>query len=229
MKVRYVVSQIDWTKEEYGRGPYLRRTPRATPVADYKTFEAAEFDRRRREEQARAGVNPFLYGGGALFYQTDFAAPYLHDWLMDSAIEPPDRPQAHRDWIEWWDSSAGTWSAAQLEHAWAAMHKVQFFAVSETYPARKAYVVVEVNWTWHDMPTLFADHEGGNVMRAYRSKANADAECARMNRERQQQSEHAGYSSFTREWRGDGTDQRQTGMEETQFFEVVEIELGDAE
>jgi hypothetical protein len=228
MKVRYVVSQIDWAKGDRAY-PYLRRTPRTTPVADYKTFEAAEFDRRRREEQARAGVNPFRYGGESLFYQTDFAAPYLHDWLMDAAINPPERPQAHGDWVAWWDRCAHAWSAAQLEHAWAAMHKVGFFEITEAHPDRKAYVVVEVNWTWHDMATVFADHEGGNVVRAYRSKANADAECARLNRERQQQPRHAGYSSFTREWRGDGSDSRQTNMEETQFFEVVEIELGDAE
>jgi hypothetical protein len=86
--------------------------------------------------------------------------------------------------------------------------------------------VVEVNWTWQDEPTLYADYEGGSVARAFRSKKAAEAECERLNRERQLQSEHQGFSYFTKRTRGDG--QGVAGsMGETEFFEVVQIDLPD--
>jgi hypothetical protein len=89
--------------------------------------------------------------------------------------------------------------------------------------------VIELNWTWHDEPTLYADYEGGNVIRAFRSKRAAEAECERLNRERQHQNEHQGFSYFTRSTRGTGADDQSRGMADTVFFEVVEIELGEDE
>ncbi|MCI0701767.1 MAG: hypothetical protein L0241_11845 [Planctomycetia bacterium] len=223
---RFVVSQIDWIHSEYG-DRYYRHTPRSERVAEFASFDEAEADRRKREAISRRDVNPFQYGGAALFYQTSLDGPRLHDWLMDVGIEPPENPKGHADWIAWWDAFAHTWSAEQLAHAWQAFDKVRFFKVTEVRPNRKAYVVTEVNWTWHDEPTLEADYEGGNMVRAYRSKTAAEAECDRLNRERQAQPEHNGYSSFTRESRRDGADQMGLDISQTVFFEVVEIELGD--
>ena len=170
-------------------------------------------------------MNPFRYGGEALFYQTSLDAPRLHDWLMDAGIEPPAHPNQHAAWAAWWDESARTWSAEQREHAWAAFDKVRFYEVTEEHPTRKAYVVVELNWLWEDEPTLDADYEGGNMVRAFRSKANAEAECGRLNRERQAQERHRGYSHFTRSSRAGEEGAEPRDIADTVFFEVVEIEL----
>jgi len=225
---RFVVAQIDWARGEYSEDDYFRRTVRTTSVASFATFDEAEADRRRREEERRATENPFRLGGAALFYQTSLDAPRLHDWLMDVGIDPPAKPQGHKSWAEWWDESSRGWSAEQRAHAWAAMDKVRFFTVAEERPDRKAYVIQELNWRWEDEPTLYADYEGGNMVRAFRSRAAADAECDRLNKERQAQADHEGFSSFTRCSRigeREGTD---LAISETIFFEVVEIELEDA-
>lgn len=226
--VRFVVAQIDWARSEYSEDDYFRRTVRTTPVASFATFDEAEADRRRREEERRATENPFRLGGGSLFYQTSLDAPRLHDWLMDAGIEPPAKPKGHETWVAWWDESSREWSAEQRAHAWAALDKVRFFAVSEERPNRKAYVIQELNWRWEDEPTLYADYEGGNMVRAFRSKVAADAECDRLNKERQAQADHEGFESFTRSSRIDGRGAPDLDIKETIFFEVVEIDLEDA-
>jgi hypothetical protein len=129
---RYVVSRIDWAESEYGDA-YKRRTPRTVRVASFRSFDAAEFDRRRREAECRRQVNPFLYGGEALFYQSSLDAPRLHDWLMDAGIEPPANPNSHAARATWWNAYAHTWSAEQLAHAWAALDKVRFFEITEEH------------------------------------------------------------------------------------------------
>ena len=221
---RFVVSQIDWARNEYG-DTYFRRTPRAARVAAFASFDEAEADRQAREAEFRRRANPFLYGGEALFYQSSLDGPRLHDWLLDVGIEPLASPNGHSAWIAWWDTVAHLWSADQVAHAWTAFDKVRFFEVHEECLSRKAYVIVELNWLWEDEPTLEADYEGGNVVRAYRSKSTAGAECDRLNRERQAQGTHRGYSSFTRRTRGDGSDDVSRPITEAVFFEVVEIEL----
>jgi hypothetical protein len=224
---RFVVSAIDWARGEYTEDDYFRRTVRTEPVASFATFDEAEADRRRREEERRATENPFYHGGPSLFYQTSLDGPRLHDWLMDVGIEPPARLKGHGTWAEWWDKSFHKWSAEQRAHAWAAMDKVRFYQVSEERPNSKVYVIQELNWRWEDDPTLYADYEGGKMVRAFRSKAAAEQECDRLNRERQAQPDHDGFSSFTRETRKGGAAEAGLDISETIFFEVVEVELGD--
>ena len=160
---RFVVGRIDWVESEYWRYVHVgescgrfasRRSGRSMPPNSTG---------RRREAEARSDANPFLYGGEALFYQTSLDAARLHDWLMDAGIEPPAEPNGHSAWVAWWNACAHAWSAEQLAHAWAAFDKVRFFEVTEEHLMRKAYVVVEVNWTWQDEQTLYADYEGGRV------------------------------------------------------------------
>lgn len=57
--VRFVVSEIDWARDEDDADDYFRRTVRTTRVASFATFDEAEADRRRREEKRRATENPF--------------------------------------------------------------------------------------------------------------------------------------------------------------------------
>lgn len=223
---QFVVARIDWAKGEYG-DPFARRTPRTAPVATFATFDEAEADRRAREAEERQRVNPFRYGGEALFYQSSLDAPRLHDWLMDAGIEPPESPKAHAAWAAWWDAFASKWTAEQLAHAWAALDKVRFFEVREERTGPKAYAILELHWKWEDEPTLWADYEGGRAVRAFRTEDKAEAECARLNRERQAQADHNGYSSFTRNTRAGEADAGSLPITETVFFEVIEIEVGD--
>lgn len=222
-KARFVVSEIDWAKNEDASDDYARRTVRYTAVAKFNTFDAAEADRRTREAEKRVGENPFEYGGPSLFYQTSLDGPRLHDWMMDAGIAPPEKLKGHATWVEWWLLESRKWTAEQRAHAWAAMDKVQFFTVTEEPAGRKAYVIQELNWRWEDEPTLYADYEGGKVVRAFRSKKAAEAECARLNAERQSQDDHDGFESFSRGSRIDGGPD--TDISETVFFEVVEILL----
>jgi hypothetical protein len=226
---KFVVTEIDWAKNEDASDDYARRTLRTTPVAIFATFEAAEADRRKREAEKHATENPFEYGGPSLFYQTSLDGPRLHDWLMDAGITPPEKLRGHATWAEWWLLNSRKWSAEQRAHAWAAMDKLRFFTVTERPPGRKAYVIQEVNWRWEDEPTLYADYEGGHVVRAFRSKAAAEAECDRLNEERQSQDDHNGFEYFTRGTRIDDDGEGGTHISETEFFEVVEVWLEDEE
>jgi hypothetical protein len=225
--VRFVVSKIDWVRAE-SDGPYFRRTARTAPVAEFAAFDEAETDRRRREAELRATVNPFRYGGAALFYQTALDAPRLHDWLMDAGIEPPKKTDEHAAWISWWKWHSQTWTDEQRAHVWAALDKVQFFLVIEEHPRSRAYVIVDLHWRWCDEPTVVADYEGGQVVKAFRTKAAAEEECARLNRKRQAQGDHDGFESFTRAYRiGEKKSAPDLDISETIFFEVVEIEVED--
>jgi hypothetical protein len=225
--LRFVVSELDWARDEYSEDDYFRRTARTKPVASFATFEEAEADRGRREDERRATENPFRFGGASVFFQSSLDGPRLHDWLMDAGIDPPAKLKGHASWAEWWDETSGKWTAEQRAHAWAALDKVRFFAVTEERPGRKAYVIQELHWAWHDEPTLIADYEGGLVVRAFRSRAAAEAECERLNRECQAQAEHNGFSSFTRSSRIGTPDAPYLDISETIFFEVVEVDLGD--
>lgn len=226
---RFAVSEIGWARDEDAPGDYARRTVAAVPVASFGSFEEAEADRRQREEERRKTENPFEYGGPSLFYQTSLDGPRLHDWMMDAGIAPPAGLKGHATWVEWWRLESREWTAEQRAHAWAAMDKVRFFTVTEERPARKAYVIQELHWRWEDEPTLFADYEGGKVVRAYLSKAAAEAECARLNEERQAQDDFEGFEYFSRSTRRDDGE-ADTGIANTVFFEVVEVQLeGDAE
>jgi hypothetical protein len=223
---RYAVRKIGWHENEYCGGGYSRLNPATETVGTFATREEADADARRREAVAREAANPFRFGGASLFYQSSLEAPQLHDWFLDAGIDPPPAPDDHADWIRWWVTSSPKWTAEQHAHAWAGLDRVRFFEVAEVSPT-KAYVVMEINWSWHDEAWLDADPEGGNPVRAYRSRERAEAECARLNRERQEGGEHLGYSLFNANSRVTDTGgDWATSIRETVFFEVVEIDVG---
>jgi hypothetical protein len=228
-KPSFAVRRLAWDKPEHERD-YYRVLPKATSVAVFATFPEADEDRARRETEARSGVNPFRYGGAALFYQTSFDAPRLHDWLLDGRIEPPSNPTGHLSWARWWEASVAAWGPDPLAHVWQALDKVRFFEVVVQFPVSKVYVVSEINWTWNDEPHLDADTEGGKAVRAFRNRELALAECDRLNDERRQQSEYQGYFTFDyryREGKGPSGDGPRLDIRAAVFFEVVELEVGD--
>src|SRR5262245_42466585 len=135
--VRFVVSQIDWAKDQYGGDNYFRRTAPLLRLSGLDTFDDAEPYRSAKAAARCPGAHLFLHGGAALFYQPSLDAPRLHDWLMDAGIEPPTEPPDHSAWVEWWRASVHKWSAEQRAHAWSALDKVRFFTVSEERPSSK--------------------------------------------------------------------------------------------
>jgi hypothetical protein len=139
---RHAVRKLGWYQPPHG-DPYTRRLPSADGVATFGSFDEAEADRSEREADARAGENPFRFGGASVFFQSSLDGPRLHDWLMDAGIDPPESELRHADWRGWWDAFAHTWSADQLAHAWAAFDKVRFFDVAET-PPETAHVTVAI-------------------------------------------------------------------------------------
>src|SRR6266545_4573212 len=178
----YTVRKLGWYQPPHG-DPYTRRLPTAAQVAVFGTFDEAEMHRRTLEAEARASENPFRFGGGSVFFQSSLDGPRLHDWLMDTGIEPPASELRHSDWRVWWNSFAHTWSEHQLAHAWAAFDKVRFYDVAEAGPS-SAHVVIEIVWgrlerSWG---TRCAGTEGGRLVRVFHRVSTAEALCARRNR-----------------------------------------------
>lgn len=177
---RYTVRRVGWFQPPHG-DPYTRRMPSAEPVARFGSFDAAETYRREVEAAARAGENPFRFGGASVFFQSSLDGPRLHDWLMDAGIDPPANELRHSDWRAWWDAFAHTWSEYQLAHAWAAFDKVRFFDIAEQ-PTDAAHLLLLISFS-RDRGTLSAATEGGQAVGAYRAADAAEAERARRERE----------------------------------------------
>lgn len=200
----------------YEARPFRRRLPRVDTVAVHSTYEAAHADATERDLAVwrSAGFDPFAFAG-PVFYLSSLPDPVLRDWLLDRGVEPPDAGEA---WPAWYARAKP--DPLSLRDG---LDRLRFFDAAPARP--KVYAVVEINWTWNDESTLNADAEGGNTVRAYRRRASADAECARLNNERQAQGEHDGYSSFESESRANGHEPRH--ISETVFFEVVELDAGE--
>jgi hypothetical protein len=173
---RFLVRRLGWHQNPHGDN-YTRRLPLAVPVADFETFDEAEKERRRREQEARAGENPFRFGGATLFFQTSLDRPRLHDWLLDGGIDPPTDQFRHRDWREWWDFFAHTWTESQIEHAWQGLDKVRFFDVVEEESPDRFHVVTRLQYARALRASSGSDREGGTLWRVYRKEKTAVAAC----------------------------------------------------
>jgi hypothetical protein len=167
----YVVQRLNWRRHAHG----LVRLPGRTRLQSFPDPGAAQADCRRREQEARARVNPFTCGGPALHHQTRFDEGRLCDWLLDAGVEPPDpAPGTGRAWAAWWDQAHAKWSDLQRDKVWEALDRVRFFEVVQR-PARPlGYVVVWINWAYND-EYFVAEHEGGAVNVAFRNRKKAQS------------------------------------------------------
>lgn len=222
---RYAVRRLTWARNDYADDRYYRLVPEAgTPeVTDLDSYEAAVAECRELEAEARAAANPFEYGGPGLFYQSSLDGPRFHDWLLDAGIDPPPPDDPARR-IIWWQTRSANLTPAQREKVWEALDKVRIFEVTEDGP-RKAYVVVEVTWTWNDEPWLDADPEGGRPQKAFRDRAKAEAYCEQLNRQKRAEND-LGFESFNYEGRAGhrGAGETVYPIEEAAFYEVIEVE-----
>jgi hypothetical protein len=174
---RFVVKRLNWY-EEYG-GRLLRR-PGEVAVGSFATFDEADAERAKREEELRKRVNPFECGA-AVQYWTHLDEPRLRDWLMDHGIEPPKaKKDGATNWSAWWKRNQKALGAEKRAAVWEVLDKVRFFAVREEPVRPVGYAVVEINWEYND-EYYDADADGGRLLTVYRSRERAEAECAARN------------------------------------------------
>jgi hypothetical protein len=177
--VRYVVSRYRWWWWKW-KAQY-RRMPGAVAVASFATFAEADAERARREAESRAKVNPFTCGG-AVHHWTHLDEPRLRDWLMDHGIDPPAAKNGTTDWAEWWKKNNKKLGAEKCAAVWEVLDKVRFYTVREQPVRPVGYAVVGVNWEYND-EYYDAHPESAHLVKVYRSRDRAEAECARQNEE----------------------------------------------
>lgn len=176
---RFVVKRLNWF-EEYGEK--LLRRPGEVAVVSFATFDEADAERAKREDELRKRVNPFECGD-AVHYWTHLDEPRLRDWLMDHGIEPPKaKKDGTTNWSAWWKKNQKQLGAEKRAAVWEVLDKVRFFAVREEPVRPVGFAVVEINWEYNDA-TYDADAEGGLLLKVYRSRERAEAECAARNAE----------------------------------------------
>jgi hypothetical protein len=172
---RFVVKRLNWW-DEYG-GKLVRR-PGEVAVASFATFDEADAERAKREDGYRKRLNPFECGL-AIYHLTHLDEPRLRDWLMDHGIDPPEsKTDGTTNWAAWWKKYQKKLGAEKRAAVWEVLDKVRFFAVREEPVRPVGYAVVEVHWNYND-EYYDADADGGKLVKVYRSRERAEAECSR--------------------------------------------------
>jgi len=180
---RFVVKRLNWI--EHYNGSWLRQ-PGEVAVVSFATFEEADAERAKRESEMRKKVNPFACGAAVHFW-SHLDEPRLRDWLMDRGIDPPAaKNDGTTDWAGWWKKSGKKLSPEKRESVWEALDKMRFFMVREEPVRPVGYAVVEVHWEYNDN-YYDANPSCGQLLKVYRLRERAEAECARRNEEAREQ------------------------------------------
>jgi hypothetical protein len=204
----FVVSRANWR----AANDTLVRLGGETRVTAFDTFEEADRDRAARELRAREHVNPFRCGTHwaershmpesvfcDFLEDVDIVLP-LFDPVGDTdslgqpltrytraMMEAKPLPEGvYRSWAHWWDQCRAALAPNQVARVWEAMDRVKFYSVSERPKRSVAYLVLEVQWNYND-EWFYPPAEGGAPHTAYRTRARADEECARLNAEAREQ------------------------------------------
>lgn len=223
---RFVVRRLGWHQAPHG-DKYTRRLPTARPVACFNHFDDAEYDRRRREYDARSGENPFRHGGATLYFQSSLDNERLHDWMLDGGIDPPaellNKPAwqvQHRNWMEWWAAFAHTWNDDQLVHAWQGLDKARFFDVIEE-PGDTFHILMELDLLRGTTLAGDAHQEGGAIVRVYRNARPGATACERLNDERRRARLDHGW--FSLEFDQEAEERWARRVAESRDFAVTEV------
>lgn len=172
---RFVLNRLNWTR--VGRDHFERRTG-FVRVASFDTADAAHAELWRRELAARGKINPFACGP-PVHSQTTLPEPIFRDWLLDRGVTPPKPGATRRQWETWWKAAQKKWSADTRLAVWDGLDRVRFYEVVERPAATVVYAVAQLAWVYNDEG--FDASVGDMILQAYRSRANAEAECARQN------------------------------------------------
>lgn len=204
----FVVSRANWR----AANDTLVRLGGETRVAAFDTFEEADHDRAALEAAARAHVNPFrcgtLWADRSHMPESVFC-DFLEDVDIvlplfdpvgdtDSLGQPLNRytravmeakalPEGvYRSWAHWWDKCRASLAPNQIARVWEAMDRLRFYSVSERPKRALAYLVLEIQWQYND-EWYYPPAEGGAPHTAYRTRARAEEECARLNAQAREQ------------------------------------------
>jgi hypothetical protein len=176
--VRFVVSRYRWLRHSWPE--HYSRLPGTVAVASFATFEEADAERAKREALARAKVNPFACGAG-VHHWTHLDEPRLRDWLMDHGIEPPASPaDGTGEWAKWWKKHRKQLGAEKRAAVWEILDKVRFYGVKEQPVRPVGYAVLGVNWEYND-EYYDANPQSGKLVKVFRSRERAEAECEKQN------------------------------------------------
>lgn len=231
----YVLNRLNWARTDYPYAGTLTRLPGSTRLESFEDYEKAEQTRIEMENQARGKFNPFLCGGPALHFQTSFDADRLHDWLLDSGVEPPSvGKKGSRDWKKWWEQTGSRLDEWQTAKVWEALDRVRFYEVVQR-PARPVvYVVTEIHWEYND-EGYDPDVEGGRALLAFTSREKAERHRQELEKQRRQAYGNAfyGYDMTGRiHWKNPFEEVSDTSVwgndlpdDFPLFYEVVEVEL----
>jgi hypothetical protein len=98
-----------------------------------------------------------------------------------AALEMQPLPEGvYRSWAHWWDKCRAALAPNQVARVWEAMDRLKFYSVSEQPKRAVAYLVLEIQWQYND-EWYYPPAEGGAPHTAFRTRARAEAECARLN------------------------------------------------
>jgi hypothetical protein len=169
--VIYVVQRLEWRAVSEG----LLRLPGRTRLVSFAEHDQAEAECRKREDEARAGINPFTCDGPALITKTSLDEGRLHDWILDLDLTPPRNSKTDRDWVGWWKKTAPRMTDLQRARMWEAFDRLRFFEVVERPQRRLGYALVRINWEYSD-EYYYAEPEGGTVFTIYLDRTKALSE-----------------------------------------------------
>lgn len=169
----FVLERVNWRRTRHS----CVRLPGATRVRSFDDPQAAYQEQKRLEAEARDRVNPFICGGSMLHCQVSLPPEALCDWLYEAGITPPPDPsRLSEPWAKWWAAEHAQWTTEQRERVWEAVDRIRFYRVVERELCPLLYVVVEILWLYNDS-WYDANPEGGSVVRAFRTRAQAQAYC----------------------------------------------------
>jgi hypothetical protein len=176
----YTVQRRNWVRHDTAvvgdpERKRLIRLPGFVRLASFENEADALAECANLEEQTRRAVNPFACDGDGLHFQTSFDTDRLHDWLLDADITPPEAGEKGRDWLGWWEATRDSLSEMQWLHVWQALDRIVFHEVVSRPRKPVVYVIAQISWLYNDY-SFDPRPEGGVPIKAYRSRARAEAE-----------------------------------------------------
>ena len=229
----YEVRTIEWLRNDRWERSLWLRSPASEPMARHADYAMAHADCEVYDSHkwAAADFNPFKHGGESLFYQTTMPPGVFCDFLQDRGFDPPAAgPDAvHADWVAWWWALRPKLTPESRAAVREAMNLVRFAEVVELPAALETFFMIqELNWRFVDGGEMAAEAEGGEFVALYRDRAKAEARCAELNAARRSEGVGGWAENFSTDERVGGETLPDTGLHDTNFFEVVGVDFASA-
>jgi hypothetical protein len=109
---------------------YRRSGPGSFPVKAFLDSAAADDFARDQERLAWQSRNPFRYGEKVSEW-TSLDAARLHDWLLDTGLDPPAVKAKPSTWVAWYDKVKPRLTEVQWVKLHEALDRVRFYRVVE--------------------------------------------------------------------------------------------------